>query len=91
MLLFENQNADLNGLMKDAMCKVVCRECKSKTCTDPDGHQCDLVNPIIIEVKRTPPGEMSCLGCIHIGGSVCWRCARQYDDLEGYNDFYEGA
>ncbi len=92
MILFENPNADLNELLKDAMLKVICRECKSKTCTDPDGHQCDLVNPIVVEVKRTPEGKMSCLGCTHHGNeglyNDCYSCAR-YSDNPDLVDFYE--
>ena len=90
MILFENKNADLESLLKDAMLKVVCRECKSKTCTDPDGHQCDLVNPIVVEVKRTPEGKMSCRGCKHDrAGLICHSCCRWYDDETRYKDLYE--
>jgi len=95
MILFDNPEEDLEELIKDAMIKVVCRKCRAKSCIGDDG-QCDLVNPILLEVHRIPEGEMSCRGCkdnmadlCALRDNNCYVCARWYDDPEHYQDYYE--
>ena len=99
MILFDNPNVDLEKAIRQAIKHSVCCYCgnRSLKCTDKDGYNCDLINPIILTVQRGSKEEASsCIGCFRSYENepddlveVCTMCARMYDDFDHYQDFYE--